>query len=168
MTPAPRGRAHVFGNNVDTDVILPGQYLALTEPADLAQHAMEGIDPEFARRVRAGDVIVAGSNFGCGSSRENAPLALKGAGVSAVIAASFARIFYRNAINIGLPIFEVAGAAQGIAPGDELAIDAAAGTIRDVTTGAEFTATPFSPFMQALIDVGGLRPYVEARLRERA
>lgn len=167
MTRVLHGRAHVFGNNVDTDVILPGEYLALTEPADLGKHAMEGIDREFAQRVRPGDVIVAGTNFGCGSSRENAPLAIKGAGVSAVIAASFARIFYRNAINIGLPIFELPGAREGIAAGDEVTIEPAAGAIRNLTSGAVFAATPFSPFMQALIDAGGLRPYVEARLRSR-
>ncbi|GAC1407129.1 MAG: 3-isopropylmalate dehydratase small subunit [Candidatus Velthaea sp.] len=167
MTRVLHGRAHVFGNNVDTDVILPGEYLALTEPADLGKHAMEGIDREFAQRVRPGDVIVAGTNFGCGSSRENAPLAIKGAGISAVIAASFARIFYRNAINIGLPIFELPGALEGIAAGDEVTIEPAAGAIRNLGSGAVFAATPFSPFMQALIDAGGLRPYVEARLRSR-
>ncbi|GAC1593512.1 MAG: 3-isopropylmalate dehydratase small subunit [Candidatus Velthaea sp.] len=165
---ALHGRAHVFGNNVDTDVILPGEYLALTSPADLGKHAMEGIDADFAQRVRSGDVIVAGTNVGCGSSRENAPLAIKGAGVSAVIAASFARIFFRNAINIGLPIFELPGAVDGIHAGDEVTIEPDAGAIRNLTAGTAFAAAPFSPFMRALIDAGGLRPYVEARLRARS
>lgn len=168
MAETLRGRAHTYGKNVDTDVILPGTYLGLTEAAELGKHAMEGIDPEFPRRVRPGDVIVAETNFGCGSSRENAPLAIKGAGISAVVAKSFARIFFRNAINIGLPILEAPDAVAGISAGDEIAIDPAAGTIRNLTTGRTYTATPFSPFMQALIDAGGLRPYAEKRLRERA
>lgn len=162
-----RGRAHRFESNVDTDVILPGEYLALTDPAELGKHAMEGVDRTFSQRVQSGDIIVAGSNFGCGSSRENAPLAIRGAGVSAVIAESFARIFYRNAFNIGLPIFEVPGARAGIRSGDTVTIDPDAGTIRNDTTGDTFAVVPLSSFMQTLIDAGGLRPYVEARLRAR-
>lgn len=163
-----RGSVHRFENNVDTDVIIPGKYLSIIDEAELGKHAMEGIDPGFVARVRPGDIIVAGSNFGCGSSRENAPMAIKACGVGAVVAKSFARIFYRNALNVGLPIFEAPQAVDAAAAGEELEIDAAAGTIRNLTRGTTFTAEPFPPFMQSLIDAGGLRPYVEARLRERA
>ena len=163
-----RGRAHTFGKNVDTDVIIPGMYCNFVEQAELGKHAMEGIDPEFSTRVKAGDIIVADTNFGCGSSREVAPIAIKGAGVSAVIAKSFARIFYRNAINIGLPILECPEAVDAIAAGDEIEIDPAAGAIRNVTKGTSFKAAEFPPFMRSLIEAGGLIPYVERRLAEHA
>ena len=163
-----RGRAHTYGKNVDTDVIIPGKYCNLVDQAELGKHAMEGIDPEFSARVRAGDIIVADTNFGCGSSREVAPIAIKGAGVSAVIAKSFARIFYRNAINIGLPILECPEAVDAIAAGDEIEIDPAAGAIRNRTKGTSYTAAEFPPFMRSLIEAGGLIPYVERRLAERA
>uniref|UniRef100_E6PC53 3-isopropylmalate dehydratase small subunit 1 (Isopropylmalate isomerase 1) (Alpha-IPM isomerase 1) (IPMI 1) n=1 Tax=mine drainage metagenome TaxID=410659 RepID=E6PC53_9ZZZZ len=163
-----RGRAHTFGKNVDTDVIIPGKYCNIVEQAELGKHAMEGIDPEFSMRVKAGDIIVADTNFGCGSSREVAPIAIKGAGVSAVIAKSFARIFYRNAINIGLPILECPEAVDAIAAGDEIEIDPAAGAIRNVTKGTSFKAAEFPPFMRSLIEAGGLIPYVERRLAEHA
>ncbi len=163
-----RGRAHTYGKNVDTDVIIPGKYCNLVDQAELGKHAMEGIDPEFATRVRAGDIIVADTNFGCGSSREVAPIAIKGAGVSAVIAKSFARIFYRNAINIGLPILECPEAVDAIAAGDEIEIDPAAGAIRNRTKGTSYKAAEFPPFMRSLIEAGGLIPYVERRLAERA
>jgi len=163
-----RGRAHTFGKNVDTDVIIPGKYCNIVEQAELGKHAMEGIDPEFSTRVKAGDIIVADTNFGCGSSREVAPIAIKGAGVSAVIAKSFARIFYRNAINIGLPILECPEAVDAIAAGDEIEIDPAAGAIRNVTKGTSFKAAEFPPFMRSLIEAGGLIPYVERRLAEHA
>lgn len=161
------GAVHRFENNVDTDVILPGKYLSIIDEVELGKHAMEGIDPDFAQRVRPSDIIVAGSNFGCGSSRENAPMAIKACGVGAVIAKSFARIFYRNALNVGLPIFEAPDAVDAIAAGDELEIEAASGTIRNITRDTSYRAEVFPPFMQSLIDAGGLRPYVEQRLRER-
>jgi len=163
-----RGKAHRYGKNVDTDVIIPGKYCNIIDPVELGKHALEGLDPEFSKAVRAGDVIVAETNFGCGSSREVAPIAIKGAGVSAVVAKSFARIFYRNALNIGLPIFESEEAVDGIASGDEVTIEPATGTIRNVTKGASYRAAAFPPFMQQLIDAGGLQPYVERRLAERA
>ena len=162
------GVVHRFANNVDTDVILPGKYLSIIDEVELGKHAMEGIDPEFVQRVRPSDIIVAGTNFGCGSSRENAPMAIKACGVGAVIAKSFARIFYRNALNLGLPIFESPAAADAIAAGDELEIEPASGTIRNITQHTSYRAEAFPPFMQSLIDAGGLRPYVEQRLRERA
>ncbi len=163
-----RGRAHTYGKNVDTDVIIPGKYCNLVEEKELGKHAMEGIDPEFSSRVKGGDIIVADSNFGCGSSREVAPIAIKGAGVGAVIAKSFARIFYRNAINIGLPILECPEAVDAIAAGDEIEIDPAAGAIRNLSKGTSYKAAEFPPFMRSLIDAGGLIPYVERRLAERA
>ncbi len=162
-----RGRAHTYGKNVDTDVIIPGKYCNLVEEKELGKHAMEGIDPEFSSRVKTGDIIVADSNFGCGSSREVAPIAIKGAGVSAVIAKSFARIFFRNAINIGLPILECPDAVDAIAAGDEIEIDPAAGAIRNLSKGTSYKAAEFPPFMRSLIDAGGLIPYVERRLAER-
>ena len=163
-----RGHAHTYGKNVDTDVIIPGKYCNIVDQAELGKHAMEGIDPEFSARVKSGDIIVADSNFGCGSSREVAPIAIKGAGVSAVIAKSFARIFYRNAINIGLPILESPEAVDAIAAGDEIEIDPAAGAIRNLTKGTNYKAAEFPPFMRSLIEAGGLIPYVERRLAERA
>ncbi len=163
-----RGRAHTYEKNVDTDVIIPGKYCNIVDQAELGKHAMEGIDPDFSSRVRNGDIIVADSNFGCGSSREVAPIAIKGAGVSAVIAKSFARIFYRNAINIGLPILESPEAVDAIAAGDEIEIDPAAGAIRNLTKGTNYKAAEFPTFMRSLIEAGGLIPYVERRLAERA
>jgi len=157
------GRVWRFGDNVDTDVIIPARYLNTSDPAELARHCMEDADPEFHARVRPGDVIVAGKNFGCGSSREHAPIALKAAGVGCVIAASFARIFYRNAFNMGLPIFESPEASGGIAQGDQVEIDADSGEIRDLATGGTFLAHPIPPFMQALIADGGLIPHVLKR-----
>ncbi len=161
-----RGHAHTYGKNVDTDVIIPGKYCNIVDQAELGKHAMEGIDPEFSTRVKSGDIIVADSNFGCGSSREVAPIAIKGAGVSAVIAKSFARIFYRNAINIGLPILECPEAVDAIAAGDEIEIDPAAGAIRNISKGTNYKAAEFPPFMRSLIEAGGLIPYVERRLAE--
>ncbi len=150
------GSAWVFGDNIDTDVIIPARYLMTTDPAELAKHCMEDIDPGFAASVQAGDVIVAGNNFGCGSSREHAPLAIKGAGVSVVIAASFARIFYRNAINIGLPILECAEAAAAIKAGDRLHVDLASGRIEDVTIGQSFQAQAYPESILRIIAAGGL------------
>ena len=151
-----RGRVFKYGNDVDTDVIIPARYLNTTSESELASHCMEDIDPDFVKKVRPGDIIVAGDNFGCGSSREHAPIAIKASGVKLVIAASFARIFYRNSINIGLPIWECPEAAAAIANGDEAEADLAAGTITDVTTGKTFMAQPFPPFIQNIIEAGGL------------
>jgi len=162
------GRAHRYGKNVDTDVIIPGKYCSIVDPVELGKHALEGLDPEFSSNVKPGDLIVAETNFGCGSSREVAPIAIKGAGVSGVIAKSFARIFYRNALNIGLPIFESAQAVDDIASGDEIEVEPSSGTIRNKTRGKEYQAAAFPPFMQSLIDAGGLQAYVEQRLAQRA
>jgi len=162
-----RGRAHTFGKNVDTDVIIPGKYCNLTDAVELGKHALEGIDPEYATRMQPGDIIVADTNFGCGSSREVAPIAIKGSGTGAVVAKSFARIFYRNALNIGLPIFESPEAVEAIDAGDEIEIEPSSGTIRNLTKGTQHRAAEFPPFMQALIEAGGLVPYVERRLTER-
>jgi 3-isopropylmalate dehydratase small subunit len=158
------GHAWVYGDNVDTDVIIPARYLSTSEPSELAPHCMEDIDADFAPSVAPGDVIVAGANFGCGSSREHAPIAIKANGVSCVIAASYARIFYRNAINIGLPILECPEAQGGISKGDELEIDVASGTIADRTNGKTFHASPAPEFLRSLFSAGGLVPYVRERL----
>ena len=156
-----KGQAWKFGANVDTDVIIPVRYLISFDPVELGKHCLEGIDPEFAHRVQAGDIIVAAENFGCGSSREHAPVAIQGAGVACVIAATFARIFFRNALNIGLPIVECAEAA------DTVEIDANSGRIINHTKGETYQAQPFPPFVQELVAVGGLVPYVAQRLRAR-
>jgi 3-isopropylmalate dehydratase small subunit len=163
-----KGQAWKFGANVDTDVIIPVRYLTSIDPAELGKHCLEGLDPEFATQVRAGDVIVALENFGCGSSREHAPVAIKGAGVSCVIAATFARIFFRNALNIGLPIVESAEAAQRIEAGDTVEVDVASGRIINHSKGETYQAAPFPPFVQELVAAGGLVPYVARRLKERA
>ena len=158
-----QGSIFKFGDNVDTDVIIPARYLNTPDANELAAHCMEDIDPQFARTVRRGDILVAGCNFGCGSSREHAPLAIKACGVACVIASSFARIFYRNALNIGLPILECPAAADAIETGHRVAADLAAGTITDETTGAAFAAEPFPPFMRDLVAVGGLANYLRGR-----
>ena len=162
------GRAWKFGDHVDTDAIIPARHCNTSDPAMLAQHCMEDADPGFASKVRPGDLIVGGLNFGCGSSREVAPIAIRASGVSAVVAKSFARIFFRNAINIGLPILECADAVEGIGEGDVIEIDPSRGLIRNLTTGAEFQAAPFPEFLQRIIDRGGLMPYVEEQLATRA
>lgn len=162
------GRVHKFGDDIDTDLIIPARYLTTADPRELARHALEDADPAFATRVRPGDFVVAGKNFGCGSSREHAPLALKAAGVAGVIASSFARIFYRNAFNIGLPIFEAPEAARSLQDGDEVAVDPAAGLIRRTATGEEFPVTPLPEFMQSLVEAGGLVPYVQRKLAATA
>lgn len=159
-----RGRVWKFGDDINTDVIMPGKYLVMRDPADVASHIMEGLDPDFGRKARPGDLIVAGKNFGCGSSRETAPGGLKAFGIGCVIAVSFARIFLRNAVNIGLPILECPEAALGIAEGSVVEVDTATGAIRDLTTGQQYRAAPFPPFMQELMAVGGLIPYVRKRL----
>ena len=151
-----RARVFKYGANVDTDVIIPARYLNTADPAELAKHCMEDLDTSFASRVKKGDIIVAGPNFGCGSSREHAPVAIKACGVSCVIAPSFARIFYRNSINMGLAIMECAEAAEAIADGDEIEVDFATGRITDHTTGQSFQAKPFPPFIRKIIDADGL------------
>ena len=150
------GKVFKFGDNVDTDVIIPARYLNSSDPKELAQHCMEDIDADFVKKVSPGDLIVATKNFGCGSSREHAPLAIKAAGVSCVIAETFARIFYRNAINIGLPIIECPEAAKDIADGDEVEVDFDSGRITNKTKGTTYQGQAFPPFMQKIIDCGGL------------
>ena len=160
----PSGKVYKYGDNVDTDVIIPARYLNAPSPEELAKHCMEDIDPDFARQVQPGDIIVGGANFGCGSSREHAPISIRACGVSCVIAPSFARIFYRNAINIGFPILECPEAAQEIANGDQVSVDFATGVITDETTGKTYQATGFPPFIQKIIASGGLLPYLKARM----
>ena len=156
-------KVYQYGDNVDTDVIIPARYLNAPDEKSLASHCMEDIDASFASTVEAGDLIVAGSNFGCGSSREHAPLAIKACGVKCVIAPSFARIFYRNAINIGFPILECAEAAAGIQAGDTVSVDFHTGVITDETTGKTYQAEPFPEFVQGIIDNGGLLKSLKAR-----
>lgn len=158
-----KGTVFKYGDNVDTDVIIPARYLNSSDPAELAAHCMEDIDKDFVNRVNKGDIIVATKNFGCGSSREHAPIAIKAAGVSCVIAETFARIFYRNAINIGLPIIECPEAAKAIQAGDTVEVDFDSGVITDKTTGQSFTGQAFPPFMQKIITAGGLVNYINGR-----
>ena len=157
---AAQGTVFKYGDNVDTDVIIPARYLNSSDPKELATHCMEDIDKDFVKNVNEGDIIVANKNFGCGSSREHAPIAIKAAGVSCVIAETFARIFYRNAINIGLPIIECPEAAVAIKVGDEVKVDFDSGVITNVTTGESFQGQAFPPFMQNLIACGGLVNYI--------
>ena len=157
------GKVYKFGSNVDTDAIIPARYLNTFDPQELAQHCMEDADPEFPKKVKSGDIIVADKNFGCGSSREHAPIAIKGAGVSCVVASSFARIFYRNAINIGLPILESSQAVENIQEGDTIEVDLETGKIKNLRTGEVYQATPFPAFMQGIMAEGGLINYVKAQ-----
>ena len=157
------GRVFKYGDNVDTDVIIPARYLNATKGEELAKHCMEDIDKDFVNKVQKGDIIVANKNFGCGSSREHAPLAIKCAGVSCVIAETFARIFYRSAINIGLPIIECPEAAKAIESGHEVEVDFDSGVITDKTTGESFTGQAFPPFMQKIITAGGLVNYINGQ-----
>lgn len=157
------GKVFKYGDNVDTDVIIPARYLNSSDPAELAAHCMEDIDKEFIAKVRSGDIIVADKNFGCGSSREHAPIAIKAAGVSCVIAETFARIFYRNAINIGLPIIECPEASRGIDAGDEVEVDFDSGVITNKTKGTQFKGQAFPPFMQKIIAAGGLVNYINGQ-----
>ncbi len=162
-----RGRAWIFGDDIDTDRILPGAWLHLTEPADIAAHCLEGVDPEFASKAAVGDFIVAGRNFGCGSSREPATFSVKALGIGAVIATSFARIFLRNAVTIGLPVIVVPGAHDEISEGDELEVDLSGGTVKNVTTGVVHQGQEFPEFMQQIVAEGGIIPYAQRRIRER-
>ena len=158
--------AHVYkyGDNVDTDVIIPARYLNNPDPNELKKHCMEDIDAAFAGKVKPGDIVVGGANFGCGSSREHAPLAISACGVQCVIAASFARIFYRNAINIGFPILECPEAAEKINNGDEVTVDFATGIIKDETTGESFQAVALPPFIEKIVECGGLLPYLKKKM----
>ena len=158
------GKVYKYGDNVDTDVIIPARYLNAPSPDELAKHCMEDIDASFATKVQPGDIIVGGANFGCGSSREHAPIAIRACGVRCVIAASFARIFYRNSIDIGLPIIECPAAAAAIADGDEVSVDMDSGVICDVTTGKTFTAAPLPPFVQEIVSCGGIANYVKKKI----
>jgi 3-isopropylmalate/(R)-2-methylmalate dehydratase small subunit len=162
-----RGRAHCFGDNIDTDQIIPARYCTSFDEVVLGPHCMEDIDEGFPARVEEGDVVVAGENFGCGSSRENAPLTLRGAGIRLVVARSFARIFFRNSINIALPIMECPEAVESIEDGHEVEADIVEGVVRNLTTGQSFPARPVPPFVQQIIDEGGLVPWVRSQLASR-
>ncbi len=162
-----KGKVHKYGANVDTDVIIPARYLNVSDPAELARHCMEDIDRDFASKVQPGDIIMATTNFGCGSSREHAPLAIKAAGISCIIAKSFARIFFRNAINIGLPLLECAEAVDKTNDGDILEVDLSSGRIKNLTGNSEFTAKPYPDFMSELISAGGLIEHTKRRLGSR-
>jgi 3-isopropylmalate dehydratase small subunit len=162
-----RGRVWKFEDDVDTDVIIPARYLLTGDPKELAEHVMEDIDPEFSKKVQPGDIIVAGKNFGCGSSREHAPLAIRGAGVACVIAENYARIFYRNSINIGLPLVECPEAVADAEDGDILEVDTTEGYVVNTRTGESYTAKPHAPYVQEIVDAGGLIEAVAKRVRER-
>ncbi|MEE8414287.1 MAG: 3-isopropylmalate dehydratase small subunit [Dehalococcoidales bacterium] len=162
-----KGKVHKYGANIDTDVIIPARYLNLVDPDELAAHCMEDIDAEFLSRVEPGDIMVATTNFGCGSSREHAPIAIKAAGISCIIAKSFARIFFRNAINIGLPLLESEDAVDNIESGDEVEVDLSSGTIKNLKSGKTFTAKLYPEFMGQLIAAGGLIEYTRKRLERK-
>ena len=155
------GNVHILGDHVNTDAIIPATYLVSSNPVELGSHLMEGLDPDFPSRIKPGDIIVAGENFGSGSSREHAPLAIKGAGVACVIASSFARIFFRNSVNVGLPILESPEVVEAIEEGDRLRVDLAAGTVENLTAGVSFSVQPYPDFMRRIIDAGGLIDYLK-------
>lgn len=160
-----KGKAFVFGDNINTDLIVPGQYMHLSDPLELARCCMEGVEENFASKIEKGDIFVGGSNFGCGSSREHAPISMKFAGVSCVIAKSYARIFFRNAINIGLPAIVSVAAAEAINEGDELKVDLGTGTITNLTSGDSYKITPFPPFMLDILNAGGVINYINNKKR---
>jgi 3-isopropylmalate/(R)-2-methylmalate dehydratase small subunit len=162
-----KGTVFKYGDNIDTDAIIPARYLNQTDPRVLAKHCMEDIDPTFAQKVKPGDIIVANRNFGCGSSREHAPIAIKASGVSCIVASSFARIFYRNAINIGLSILECEDAAKNIAQGDEIEVDFCSGNIHNLTGNQEYQSLPFPDFILEVMNAGGLINYVKKSLTEK-
>jgi 3-isopropylmalate/(R)-2-methylmalate dehydratase small subunit len=159
-----KGRVWKFGDNIDTDAIIPARYLNTSDPDELAKHLMEDADKDFPSKMKKGDMIIAEANFGCGSSREHAPIAIKAAGIQGVVAKSFARIFYRNAFNIGLPIFESEEASEKISEGDEIEVDADNGIIKNLTKGEEYPANPIPPFMQELISEGGLIEWTRKKI----
>ena len=158
-----RGKTHMFGDHIDTDQIIPAQYLVTTDPVELGKHCMENTAPEFTEKVQPGDIVVAGINFGCGSSLEHAPISMRGVGISCVIAKSFARIFFRNSINLGLPVLECPDAVDGIHAGDEVDVDLETGTIRNLTTEETFKAKPFEPFMMEILESGGRVEYTKRK-----
>ena len=162
-----KGKVHKYGANVDTDAIIPARYLNVSDPAELAKHCMEDIDQDFVKRVKVGDIIIVTTNFGCGSSREHAPIAIKAAGISCIIAQSYARIFFRNAINIGLPLLECDQAVDGTEAGDTMEVDLKRGKIKNLTKGTEFEAKAYPDFMGELIAAGGLVEYTKKRLKSR-
>ncbi|KHK03565.1 3-isopropylmalate dehydratase small subunit [Desulfovibrio sp. TomC] len=162
------GTAHTVGAHIDTDAIIPARFLVTTDPDELGANCMEGLEAGWIKKVKKGDIMVAGENFGCGSSREHAPVALLGAGIPVVIAHSYARIFYRNGFNMGLVLLEIGDDVSKIHDGDELKVDADSGIIENVTTGVSIQCKPVPPFMQGILDKGGLIPYVQDRLAERA
>lgn len=163
-----KGKVHKYGDNIDTDVIIPARYCTAFTEEELAPHCLEDLDAEFVKKVQKGDIIVAGRNFGCGSSRENAPIAIKGAGVSCVIAKSFARIFYRNAINIGLPILESEQAVEDAETGDKLVVDLMKGLIRNLTKSKSYTVPPFPEIIQEIIKVGGMVEFAKKRIKAKS
>jgi 3-isopropylmalate/(R)-2-methylmalate dehydratase small subunit len=162
------GKAFVYGDNVDTDVIIPARYLTTIDPAELAQHCMEDLDPTFVATCKPGDLMVGGTNFGSGSSREHAPISIVASGVACVVAESFARIFFRNSVNVGLPIVECPGVTDGAETGDVFRVDLDSGEVVNVTRGKTFQGTPLPPFMRDILDAGGLMPWVARSLREEA
>lgn len=162
-----QGKVFRYGDNIDTDVIIPARHLTTSDPVELARHCMEDIDKSFVTTVKVGDIMVADKNFGCGSSREHAPIAIKASGISCVIAGTFARIFYRNALNIGLPILECPEASAGIKAGDEVEVDFDKGVITNLSTGISWNAEPFPPFMQSLIAAGGLAAYMKEMKKDQ-
>ena len=161
-----KGRVWKFGDDIDTDIIIPGRYLVLTDENELAKHAMEGLDPEFYSKTKEGDNILAGKNFGCGSSREHAPIALKAAGISAVVAESFARIFYRNAINVGFPLLESEKISSSFDEGEEIELDMDKGVLKNERTGKEYKVKKLPEFMLEILNNGGLIPYLKEKLKE--
>lgn len=161
-----KGRVWMFGDDIDTDIIIPGRYLVLTDENELAKHAMEGLNPEFYSKTQGGDIIMAGKNFGCGSSREHAPIALKVAGISAVVAESFARIFYRNAINVGLPLLESEKISPSFNEGDDIELDMDKGVLKNERTGEEYEVKKLPEFMLEILNNGGLIPYLREKLKE--
>lgn len=161
------GRAWKFGDNIDTDVIYPAQYLVSFEPQEAAKHAMEGIEPSFSTKIERGDIIIGGRNFGCGSAREQAPLALKYAGIGAVLAESFARTFYRNAINVGLPVLAIPGISNAVSPGDKITVELTKGLVHNLSTGKELKTNPLPEFVFNIIKAGGAVPYYKEKLRHK-
>ena len=161
-----KGRVWKFGDDIDTDIIIPGRYLVLTDEKELAEHVMEGLGTDFSHNVQKGDIILAGKNFGCGSSREHAPIAIKGAGISAVVAESFARIFYRNAINVGLTLLESKNISKKVSQGDEIEINIERGVLTDLNTGYEFEVKNLPEFMLDILNKGGLIPYLKEKLEK--
>ena len=162
-----KGKVHKYGADVNTDVIIPARYLNISDAGELAKHCMEDIDKEFLKKLQKGDIIMATTNFGCGSSREHAPIAIKASGISCVVAASFARIFYRNAVNTGLPILECPEAVAATQAGDEVEVDLETGRVRNLSRGQEFQAQPYPPFLMELMAAGGLVEYTKARLETK-